>query len=102
MAGSLELRFVDPLESYLEELDGAAADPASTGEQPPSGSRPGFDTVTGDVDPSPTSELDEAGDKRQNPDSSTGLGPVEVGVIALSVLVLAGVVYLLLSIFGIV
>ncbi len=101
-AGGVELRFVDPLESYLNELDGAAANPTSTAEERPSEPRPGFDTVTGDVEPSPTSELDESEDERQNPDSSMGLGPVEVGAIALSVMVLAGVVYLLLSIFGLV
>ncbi|WP_168210915.1 FHA domain-containing protein [Persicimonas caeni] len=102
VAGDVELRFVDPLEAYLEELDGAGG-PAHDEEAPSKHkARPGYDTLTEDNEASPTSELDED-EERQNPDSTArGLGPVEVGVITLSVISLAGVVYLLLSIFGVV
>lgn len=97
-AGTVELRFVDPLEAYLEELDGSGA-PASDEHDQHS---PISDTLTAGAESPTTDALDEK-QKQRNPASTPRtFGPVEVGVIALSIVSLAGVVYLLLSIFGVV
>lgn len=95
VAGDVELRFVDPLEAYLEELDGGSK---KVDQEIPDDLRVEAD------EPDEAEEADEQQDEpeqeRQNPDSTAPkLGAVEVGVIAVSLLILAGVAYLLMSIF---
>jgi pSer/pThr/pTyr-binding forkhead associated (FHA) protein len=92
-AGTTRLRFVDPLETYLDELDGVvpptddAGSPQQTLDRAPEPAEPGF--------------LESDKPKPQDPDSAKrSWSAVEVGVIAVSLVVLAGVVYLLLSVFG--
>lgn len=109
-AGAVRLRFVDPLESFLQELDGIVASSARpTNDRATPGSpepRDALDTAEPaggrisqrDVEP----PGDEPKPPSKNPEpSSHRWGPVELGVLAVSVIVLGGVGYLLLSIFGV-
>jgi pSer/pThr/pTyr-binding forkhead associated (FHA) protein len=92
VAGSISLRFVDPLETYLDELDGVI---------PPTNSPASGVSKNAEQASEPKQvELDRAEPK--DPGSETrSLSAIEVGVIAISVVVLSGVVFLLLSIFGV-
>ncbi len=111
-SGPVRLRFVDPLESFLQELDGIVPssshnheadaqpvrmtmDAARPSDADEAGQAPALadDTAVDDATPAPPNK---------NPESTRHhWGLVEFGVLAVSMVVLCGVAYLLLSIFGV-
>jgi pSer/pThr/pTyr-binding forkhead associated (FHA) protein len=104
--GSTVVRFVDPLEAYLNDLDGVIP-PSDVAKSP---HNPAIDTLedasldvgsdrgVGSVQIAP---VEPEPSKSKKPDSSKrSLGVIEVGVIAVSLVVLVGVIFFLLSIFG--
>lgn len=128
VAGAVRLRFTDPLEGFLQELDGIV--PAGAGGEVVDGAESatadGDDALVADG-PAPGEDAEDTGlpagatthptgatqaagssmpsveeHTSENPDSTgPGWGLVEVGVVIFSLALLLGVVYLLLTIFGV-
>lgn len=106
--GEVQLSFVDPLEAFLAELDGAGSTDGKGADEP--SDEAARTTLDSAANPSASTQIRSAGQSDAPAATATGAskesgkrawGAFELGLLAVSLILTLGVLYLLLSIFDI-